>query len=278
MKGQAHNMKLRLPPRRIVSADADQLYASVRGKMINKCVVILLLSAGLSSSVTLAQSPLDDLRKRAEEALGKKRGPTDDRIAAGLKEALTVSTRRAVASTGRLDGFLKNAAIKILLPDKLRNVGKGMRLMGMGQQVDALEIGMNRAAEQAAPAARQIFIDAVTKMTIADARQILSGGDTAATDYFKTASTDQLTAAFSPIVHKAMENVGVVRQYNQLMQNPIASRVAENEGFSIDKYVVSKTMDGLFYVMGEEERKIRKDPAAQTTALLREIFGKKQNP
>ena len=113
--------------------------------------------------MTLAQSPLDDLRKRAEEALGKKRGPTDDRIAAGLKEALTVSTRRAVASTGRVDGFLKNAAIKILLPEKLRNVGKGMRLMGMGQQVDALEIGMNRAAEQAAPAARQIFINAVIK-------------------------------------------------------------------------------------------------------------------
>lgn len=237
---------------------------------------ILLLIVGLLSAWAWAQSPLDDLRKKAEEALGKKSGPSDDRIAAGLKEALTVSTRKAVASTGRIDGFLKNAAIKILLPEKLRSVGKGMRLMGMGQQVDSLEIGMNRAAEQAAPAARQIFIDAVSKMTIADARQILSGGDTAATEYFKTTSTDQLTAVFSPIVHRAMENVGVVKQYNQLMQNPLAARVADTEGFNIDKYVVGKTMDGLFYVMGEEERKIRKDPAAQTTALLREIFGKKQ--
>ncbi|MBZ5492170.1 MAG: DUF4197 domain-containing protein [Acidobacteriia bacterium] len=245
---------------------------------MKKRAAILLLVAGLLSAWAWAQSPLDDLRKRAEEALGKKSGPTDERIAAGLKEALSVSTRRAVASTGRVDGFLKNAAIKILLPEKLRNVGKGMRLMGMGRQVDALEIGMNRAAEQAAPAAKQIFIDAVSKMTIADARQILSGGDTAATEYFKTASTEQLTAAFSPIVHQAMENVGVVRQYNQLMQNPIAARVADSEGFNIDQYVVGKTMDGLFYVMGEEERKIRKDPAAQTTALLREIFGKKQNP
>ena len=243
---------------------------------MKKRAAILLLIVGLLSAWAWAQSPLDDLRKRAEEALGKKSGPTDDRIAAGLKEALTVSTRKAVASTGRVDGFLKNAAIKILLPEKLRNVGKGMRLLGMGQQVDSLEIGMNRAAEQAAPAARQIFIDAVSKMTIADARQILSGGDTAATEYFKTTSTDQLTAAFSPIVHRAMENVGVVKQYNQLMQNPLAARVAENEGLDIDKYVVGKTMDGLFYVMGQEERKIRKDPAAQTTALLREIFGKKQ--
>jgi uncharacterized protein DUF4197 len=243
----------------------------MKKRYIGFAVICLLMSA-----VTLAQSPLDDLRKRAEEALGNKRGPSDDRIAAGLKEALTVSTRRAVASTGRVDGFLKNAAIKILLPEKLRNVGKGMRLIGMGQQVDSLEVGMNRAAEQAAPAARQIFVDAVTKMTIADARHILSGGDTAATDYFKNTSTEQLTAAFSPIVHRAMENVGVIKQYNQMMQNPMAARLAENQDFSLDKYVVGKTMDGLFYVMGEEERKIRKDPAAQTTALLREIFGGKK--
>src|SRR5882757_4061387 len=243
---------------------------------MKKYAVIIFLSTGMLFSLAVAQSPLDDLRKRAEEVLGNKRSPGDDRIAAGLKEALTISTRKAVASTGRVDGFLKNAAIKILVPEKLRGVGKGMRLMGMGQQVDALEVGMNRAAEQAAPAARQIFINAVTKMTIADARQILSGGDTAATEYFKTTSTDQLTLAFSPIVHRAMENVGVVRQYNQLLQNPLAGRLAENQDFSLDKYVVGKTMDGLFYVMGEEERKIRKDPAAQTTALLREIFGKKQ--
>src|ERR1043166_8736387 len=135
---------------------------------MKKRAAILLLIAGLLSAGAWAQSqsqsPLDELRKRAEEALGKRSGPTDDRIAAGLKEALTVSTRKAVASTGRVDGFLKNAAIKILLPEKLRNVGKGMRLMGMGQ-VDSLEIGMNRAAEQAAPAAKQIFIDAVSKMT-----------------------------------------------------------------------------------------------------------------
>jgi Protein of unknown function (DUF4197) len=242
---------------------------------MKKYFLIVFLTAGFLGAWAMAQSPLDDLRQKAEAALGK-RGPGDDRIAAGLKEALMVSTRKAVASTGRVDGFLKNAAIRILLPEKLRSVGKGMRLMGMGQQVDSLEVGMNRAAEQAAPAARQIFINAVTKMTIADARRILSGGDTAATEYFKTASTDQLTAAFAPVVHRAMENVGVVRQYNQMMQNPLAGRLAESQDFSLDKYVVGKTMDGLFYVMGEEERKIRKDPAAQTTALLREIFGKKQ--
>jgi hypothetical protein len=241
---------------------------------MKKLVLAALLMTGLFSALS-AQSPLDDLRKKAQEALGKNQ-PGNDRVVAGLKEALTVGTKNAVASTGRVDGFLKNAAIKILLPEKLRGIGRGLRTVGMGQQVDSLEVGMNRAAEQAAPAARQIFINAVKQMTFSDARQILSGGDTAATEYFKSKSTDQLTAAFAPIVHKSMENVGVVRQYDKLMQNPLAASFSQNKDFDLDKYVVGKTMDGLFYMIGEEEKKIRHDPAAQTTELLREIFGKKQ--
>lgn len=242
---------------------------------MKKIILSASLVIALLSALALGQSTLDDLRKKAEEALGKNQ-PGNDHVAAGLKEALTVGTRNAVISTGRVDGFLKNAAIKILLPEKLRGVGKGLRTVGMGQQVDSLEVGMNRAAEQAAPAARQIFINAVKQMTISDARQILSGGDTAATEYFKSKSTAQLTVAFAPIVHKSMENVGVVRQYNKLMQNPLAVEFSQSKDFDLDKYVVSKTMDGLFYMIGEEEKKIRHDPAAQTTALLREVFGKKQ--
>ncbi len=245
---------------------------------MRKWILHVSLAAALLSTWCLAQSTLDDLRKKLEgaaQSANGNRGPSSDRIVAGLKEALTVSTRNAVASTGRPDGFFKNEAIKIPLPDRLRTVGKGMRLMGMGQQVDALEVGMNRAAEQAAPAAKQIFINAVTKMTIADARKILSGNDTAATEYFKRQSSAELTTAFAPVVHRSMENVGVIKQYNQVMQNPMAGRVADSQNFNLDRYVVGKTLDGLFYVMGEEEKKIRKDPAAQTTALLKEIFGKR---
>jgi Protein of unknown function (DUF4197) len=241
---------------------------------MKKLILSVSLITALLPALALGQSTLDDLRKKAEEALGKNQ-PGNEHVAAGLKEALTVGTRNAVASTGRVDGFLKNAAIKILLPEKLRSIGKGLRTVGMGQQVDSLEVGMNRAAEQAAPAARQIFINAVKQMTISDARQILSGSDTAATEYFRSKSTAQLTVAFSPIVHKSMENVGVVRQYNKLMQNPLAVEFSQSKDFDLDKYVVSKTMDGLFYMIGEEEKKIRHDPAAQTTALLREAFGKK---
>jgi hypothetical protein len=240
-------------------------------------ILRIWLCAGVLAAACYGQSPLDELKKRAEAALGSQHeaGLSDDRITAGLKEALSVSTGKAVASTGRPDGFLKNAAIKIMLPPKLQSAGKTMRLVGMGAQVDELEIGMNRAAEQAAPAAKQIFLQALTRMTFNDARGILSGGDTAATQYFKRESTEELTVAFTPIVHQAMERVGVVRQYNRLTQNTMASRFTSSQArnFDLDAYVVAKTLDGLFYMLGQEEARIRKNPAAQTTALLREVFG-----
>ena len=238
-----------------------------------KLVIILFLISRLNHAV--AQSQADSIWKKAQSSLGNK-GLSNDKIAAGLKEALNVSTGNAVATTGRPDGFLKNLAIKILLPEKLRTVSKGMRMVGMGAQVDELEIGMNRAAEQASPAAKQIFIKAITKMTFADARQILSGGYTAAPDYFKRQSSTELTEAFSPIVHQAMERVGVIKQYEKVMQNSLAAPLAGNQSFNLDQYVVGKTMGGLFYMLGQEEKKIRKDPAAQVTSLLKEVFGRKQ--
>lgn len=185
--------------------------------------------AGVLNSAARSQSTWGKIK----EEVGSSRkgnsgaGLSDDKITAGLKEALTVSTGNAVSLTGRPDGFLKNAAIKILLPEKLRTVGRALRMAGMGSQVDALEVGMNRAAEQAAPKARDIFVHAVTRMSFSDARQILTGGNTAATDYFKRQSSQELTVAFAPIVHQAMENVGVVRQYDQLMKNSMAASLAE---------------------------------------------------
>jgi hypothetical protein len=243
---------------------------------MKKRIFAVAIAVGSLSVHCAAQSTLEQIWQKAKTARTSNTRLSNDKIVAGLKEALTVSTRNAVASTGRPDGFLKNEAIKILVPEKLRNVSQGMRLIGMGGQVDALEVGMNRAAEQAAPAAKQIFINAVKQMTFADARQILSSNDTAATDYFKQQSSDQLREAFAPIVHQAMENVGVIKQYNRIMNNPMAVRVAKTENFNLDDYVVGKTTDGLFYAMAQEEKKIRKDPMAQTTALLREVFGRKQ--
>ncbi|MBZ5706697.1 MAG: DUF4197 domain-containing protein [Acidobacteriia bacterium] len=234
-----------------------------------------IVAAVLSSACSLAQSQLDQIwqtvtTSKTDPAVASL---SNDKITAGLKEALKLSTRKAVAATGKRDGFLKNEAIKIQLPEKLRTAGKGLRLMGMGPQLDELEIGMNRAAEQATPLAKQIFFNALLKMSIDDARNILTGSDTAATEYFRRQSSGELTTAFKPIVHRAMQNVGVIKQYNQLMQTSVAAPLLQTQGFDLDNYVVGKTLDGLFYMLGQEEKQIRKNPVARTTTLLREVFG-----
>lgn len=223
-----------------------------------------------------AYAQLDQVLKETDQAIEHRdtSSLSDTKIISGLKQALQLSTSRAVATTGRPDGFLKNEAIKIVLPPKLETIGRGMRMIGMGSKVDELEVGMNRAAEQATPQAKAIFLASLKKMTFDDARHILTGNDTAATDYFKRTSSADLTTAFSPIVHQSMEKVGVVAQYDRFVQSSPAGSLLSNE-FDMDKYVVGKTLDGLFYMLGEEEKKIRKDPAAQTTALLKEVFGKK---
>ena len=146
----------------------------------------------------------------------------------------------------------------------------------MGPQLDQLEVGMNRAAEQATPLAKEIFLNALYKMSFDDARGILSGGDHAATDYFRRQSSAELSTAFKPIVHRTMEQVGVIRQYNQLSQNSVAGPLLKAQGLDMDEYVLGKTLDGLFYVLAQEEKNIRKDPAARTTDLLREVFGARQ--
>ena len=236
-------------------------------------VLVLSLVIGCSTAAT---AQLDEILKKADDALQKNNtsGLSNSKIVAGLKQALQISTSKAVALTGQPDGFLKNQAIKIILPPKLQAVGRGMRLVGMGSKVDELEVGMNRAAEQATPQAKQIFLAALKKMTFDDARKILTGNDTAATDYFKHTSSADLTTAFAPIVHTSMEHVGVVEQYNRVIQSaPGGSTLAKE--FDLNQYVVGKALDGLFFELGEEEKKIRKNPAAQTTALLKEVFGRK---
>ena len=159
----------------------------------------VIFASILFSAFCFGQSPLEQIWRKATTQPAS--NLSNDKITAGLKEALKISTTRAVAVTGKPDGFLKNEAIRILLPEKLRTAGKGLRLVGMGPQLDELEVGMNRAAEQATPLAKQIFLNALMKMSITDARRILTGNDTAATEYFRNASSEELATAFAPIVH-----------------------------------------------------------------------------
>ena len=221
-----------------------------------------------------ASAQLDKLLK----SLGgseKGSGLSDVKIGSGLKEALKIGTENAVNFTGKKDGFFLNQAIKILMPEKLRTFEKGLRAVGYGPQVDEFVLSMNRSAEQAAPFAKQIFWDAIGEMTFDDVRKILSGNDTAATDYFKGKTTDRLTGVFKPIVDKSMNEVGVTRQYHELLGYYEKIPFVKKETFDIDQYVVTKALDGLFHMVGEEETKIRKNPTARTTDLLKEVFGSK---
>jgi len=206
--------------------------------------------------------------------IGQTAGLSDEKIGSGLKEALKVGTENAVGLTGKTDGYFLNQAIKILMPEKLRNVEKGLRAVGYGPQVDEFVLSMNRAAERAAPAAKDIFWNAIGEMTFEDARKILSGNETAATDYFKAKTTDKLTATFRPVVEKTTNEVGVTRQYKELVGKYESIPFVKKETFDIDGYVVTKALDGLFHVVGEEERKIRTNPQARVTDLLKEVFKK----
>jgi hypothetical protein len=218
---------------------------------------------------------LDQTLKQIPQATANTSTIGDVRIGAALKEALQVGTENAVKLTGRPDGYFRNEAIKILLPEQLRNLEKGLRAVGFGAQVDELVLGMNRAAERAAPQAKQIFWDAIGAMTIDDARKILGGADTAATDYFKTKTSDALTTAFRPIVETSMRDVGVTRQYTELYRRAQAIPFLNVEAYDLDRYVVTRALDGLFHVVGEEEKKIRTNPAARVTELLRDVFGRR---
>jgi hypothetical protein len=199
---------------------------------------------------------------------------TDVKIGDGLKQALQVATENAVGLTGKTDGYFANAAIKILMPERLRMAEQGLRAVGQGDRIDEFVLGMNRAAERAAPAAKSIFWDAVTAMSFDDARRILQGPSTAATEYFKEKTSDRLTAAFRPVVSSAMEEVGVSRQYKQLVSSVERMPFVSLGAFDVDGYVAAKALDGLFHVVGDEEQKIRANPAARVTPLLKEVFAR----
>jgi hypothetical protein len=229
--------------------------------------VVLLAVVFLCS--TAAQAQLGPLRKR----LGLNRAPlSDERVASGLREALQVGTGNAVQLTGRPDGYFRNEAIKILMPERLRTIEKGLRRVGYGRQVDDFILSMNRAAERAAPLAKDIFWNAIGQLTFDDARHILSGGDNAATEYFRRKTSDELTVAFRPVVEQAMNEVGATRRYEELTRRAQSVPFVHIQTLDIGAYVVAQALDGLFHVLSEEETKIRTDPAARVTSLLKEVF------
>jgi len=239
-------------------------------------IAMILVGMLVCGTAVPASAQLDQLLKGLGGLGGgvQPGGLPDAKVGAGLKEALQVGTENTVNLTGRTDGYFKNQAIKILMPEKLKTLESGLRLVGYGPQLDEFVLSMNRAAERAAPSAKKIFWDAIGEMTFEDARKILGGGDTAATQYFKGKTGDKLATIFRPIVERATNEVGVTRQYKDLVGRYQAIPFAKSESLDIDHYVVTKALDGLFYVLGEEEKKIRTNPAARVTDLLKDVFGR----
>jgi hypothetical protein len=220
-----------------------------------------------------AMAQLDSIMKKAQESLGLGGGLSEGKIIDGLKQALEVGTAKAVDLVSKTDGYYKNPQIKIPLPESVQKAEKILRTAGLGAQMDAFDLSMNRAAEQAAPEAKALFLGAVKEMSFDDAKKILNGPDDAATQYLRGRTGSQLAEKFKPIVHNAMAQVGVTKTYQDLEAKVKGIPFGPNLSTDVDQHVTDKALDGLFAMLAEEEKKIRTDPAARVTDLLKEVFG-----
>ena len=230
----------------------------VRTRLLSRRALLALTAAGLMAGQASALD-LDSLSN--SDASG------------GLRKALSQGIDRAVGKLGVTDGFLKNPDVRIPLPAKLEKAEGMLRMVGFGDQADQLVTTMNRAAEAAVPACRPLLTQALKNMTIEDAKHILTGGDTAATDYFRTATAAPLALKFEPIILRETQKLKLAEQYDKVADKAVALGLLKPDEASLESYVTRKTLDGLFFMMGEEEKAIRKDPLGQASSLLKKVFG-----
>jgi hypothetical protein len=239
---------------------------------IQKFFVLICLMLAVPAAETHAG--FQDFLKDAMKSLGLEQGLSETEIVDGLKEALEIGTSKAVTLVSKKNGYLKNPKIKIPLPENVQKVESILRNIGFGSKVDEFELSMNRAAERAAPRATSIFLDAIKKISFSDARQILEGPDNAATQYFREKTSSHLRDEFKPIVNQAMSEVGVTQIYKSIDRKIRALPFTKTLSFDLDQYVTDKALDGLFSMLAAEEKKIRQDPAARVTDLLKKVFAK----
>jgi len=247
--------------------------STLRASLLVLSLIALLFASGSSAAQMPKLPSLGGLTgQSAGGALGA--GLSDSQIGSGLKEALSVGTQKAVKLVSRPGGYLDNEAIKILLPKSLQPAEKVLRAAGQGPRIDEFIASMNHAAESAAPEAASIFGDAVKEMTIDDARRLLNGGDTSITDYFKEKTSAKLAAAFRPHVEAAMSANGVTQKYEELKGSApkLPFGMGSGGGFDINTYVVNGALNGLFYMLAQQEKEIRSNPAARSTSLLKQVF------
>jgi len=252
-------------------------------------ILMVILFVGFGGFLTSAFSGWQDWIKEADSVLKSTTGKStasnvssslsNDEISRGLKEALDVGVKKAIDMLGTENGFLNDQSVKILMPESMQKVEKLLRSFGQEQMADEFVTSMNRAAEKAVPEVSNVFVDAISTMSVDDARGILQGSDTAATDYFKKNTSAQLSELIKPYVNDAMNQTQVTQYYKAM-----AGQVKTFDTFGmmdsylgsaadIDKYVTDKTMEGLFTKIADQEKLIRENPAARSTELLKDVFG-----
>src|SRR5579859_305 len=244
--------------------------------MMKKITTVVLLSF-CTALIVNAQGGLLGGAKNALNSLkgGKSGSLSSDDIVAGLKEALSQGTKKSTDKLSAVDGFFKDAAVKILLPPEAKKVENTLRAVGFGKQVDDAILSLNRAAEDAAKSAAPIFLGAIKNMTVTDGVNILKGPDTAATGYLRKNTSVQLTAAFRPVIDSSLQKTGATRYWKQIFDTYNKLPTTFNKVNSdLPSYATARALDGVFYYVAVEEKNIRTNPAAQVDDLLKKVFGK----
>jgi len=253
-------------------------------KTLQKEATMKKITATIAGLIFLCNVPahagfLDDVMGTVEKVTNTKTtngdtGMNQETIVAGLKEALQVGTGKAVTLISKNNGYFGNNQIKIQMPEKIRLITDTLRKYGFDKQVNDFELSMNRAAEKAAPKAKKIVVNAVKAMSFADAKKILNGGKTAATDYLQSKTSEQLFAEFKPSISSSMNKVGVARYYKAMMSKVDSLPYMPTQSVDVDNYVTDKALAGFFFMLGQEEKAIRENPTARVTDLLKQVFTK----
>lgn len=245
---------------------------TVKSTLITICRKFSIVLA-IPLILTLISCQSSDLRQIAD-SLQQEQQPLDNKtVVEGLKQALEIGTSNSVAKTGKIGGFSDNPLIHIAIPQPLNKVESTLRKIGLDQYVDRFELQMNRAAESASKEAKQIFISSISQMSFTDAWQILRGPDDAATQYFKQTTDVQLRSKFRPIIQQSMNKIGFYEDYKALLKTYDSIPFTKKPDLNIETYILQESLNGLFLLIAQEEKKIRKDPVARVTDLLRRVFG-----
>lgn len=230
---------------------------SVRGKVFLSAAVIMFISSTVLSSAVLALSLSDLTNQDAND---------------GLRAALEKGSSAAVAKLGVENGFFNNDKVKIKLPAKLDKLRSVLRMTGQSNKLDELELSMNRAAEAAVPLAKPLLVDAIKSMTLTDAKNILMGGETSVTDFFREKTTASLNVKFLPLVKNVTDKAGLSKKYNSVMKQAKSYGIASDQEATVEGYVTKRTTDGLYVMIADEEKAIRQDPIGTGSKIIGKVF------